>query len=121
MSVQATPRAGGRGAVGRGSTVPADAPPFRHRKRPRAAALVAVPLFWLVFFPLSKIFARRWPRTISRALTRFLSNFPNYEPGEHDVLVCAYFKSGTNWTMQIATQIAYRGAAEFEHIHDLVP
>lgn len=37
------------------------------------------------------------------------------------MFICSYFKSGTNWTMQIATQIAYRGRAEFGHIHDLVP
>jgi hypothetical protein len=122
MSAQATPQAGGRpGKVGHDPSVPPDAPPFRHRRQPRLARLVAVPLFWLVFFPMSKIFARRWPRMMSRALTRFMADFPSYEPTEHDVFVCAYFKSGTNWTMQIATQIAYRGAAEFGHIHDLVP
>ena len=36
-------------------------------------------------------------------------------------MVCSYFKSGTNWTMQIVTQIAWRGHADFDHIHDLVP
>ena len=35
--------------------------------------------------------------------------------------MCSYYKSGTNWTLQIAVQIAYRGRAEFEHIHDVVP
>jgi hypothetical protein len=54
-------------------------------------------------------------------LTRFLGQFPSYEPTEHDVFVCAFFKSGTNWTMQIAVQAAHRGRAEFEHIHDVVP
>ena len=46
--------------------------------------------------------------------------FAGYEPTEHDVFVATYAKSGTNWMMQIAQQIAYRGAAEFAHIHDLV-
>ncbi|MCX4242197.1 sulfotransferase domain-containing protein [Paraliomyxa miuraensis] len=54
------------------------------------------------------------PRRIPRALR-------GYEPTEHDVFVAVYPKSGTNWAMQIAQQIAYRGAAEFDHIHDLVP
>ncbi len=48
-------------------------------------------------------------------------SFTGYEPDEHDVFVTTFAKSGTNWMMQIAQQIAHRGAAEFEHIHQLVP
>lgn len=47
--------------------------------------------------------------------------FRNYAPSGRDVFVCTYSKSGTYWMLQLATQIASRGAAEFEHIHDLVP
>lgn len=47
--------------------------------------------------------------------------FAGYEPGGHDVFVTTFGKSGTNWMMQIAQQIAWRGAAEFAHIHDVVP
>lgn len=47
--------------------------------------------------------------------------FAGYEPTRHDVFVATFGKSGTNWMMQIAQQIAHRGAAEFEHIHDVVP
>lgn len=46
--------------------------------------------------------------------------FGGYEPTEHDVFVATYSKSGTNWAMQMALQIAWRGEAEPEHIHDLV-
>ncbi len=46
--------------------------------------------------------------------------FANYVPTEHDVFVLCFSKSGTNWMMQIAQQIAYYGDAEFKHIHDLV-
>lgn len=46
--------------------------------------------------------------------------FGGYEPTEHDVFVATYSKSGTNWAMQMATQIAWKGEAEFSHIHDLV-
>jgi hypothetical protein len=46
--------------------------------------------------------------------------FAGYEPTEHDVFVATYPKSGTNWAMQLAVQIAWRGEAEFEHIHELV-
>ena len=45
--------------------------------------------------------------------------FAGYEPDEHDVLVTCHSKSGTNWAMQIVVQTIHRGAAEFEHIHDL--
>ncbi|MCP4416534.1 MAG: sulfotransferase domain-containing protein [Chloroflexi bacterium] len=47
--------------------------------------------------------------------------FKNYTPSKYDVLVCAYGKSGTNWMLQMVTQIAHRGQAEFNHIHDVVP
>lgn len=47
--------------------------------------------------------------------------FQGYTPSKHDVFVCTYSKSGTYWTMQIVTQIAGRGEATFESIHDLVP
>jgi hypothetical protein len=99
----------------------ASAPPFRHRSRRQPFRYVAVALFWILVVPFSKLFPRSWSRLVSRAVTRFGSRFPEYEPTPHDVFVCSYFKSGTNWTMQIAVQIAYRGRAEFEHIHDLVP
>ncbi|MEM9453864.1 MAG: sulfotransferase domain-containing protein [Myxococcota bacterium] len=45
--------------------------------------------------------------------------FRGYEPAEHDVFVATFPKSGTNWMMQMTTQIAWRGEAEFEHIHQL--
>ena len=47
--------------------------------------------------------------------------FKNYQPSKHDIFVCTYSKSGTNWMMQIAFQIANRGRGEFERIHDVVP
>jgi hypothetical protein len=47
--------------------------------------------------------------------------FKGYQPAPHDVFVCTYSKSGTNWAMQIAFQIAHRGQGEYNHIHDKVP
>jgi hypothetical protein len=64
--------------------------------------------------------AGRWPGAMTRAMNRAMSRFGDYQPGPHDVLVCSYFKSGTNWTMHIAVQIAHLGQASFDHIHDLV-
>ncbi len=47
--------------------------------------------------------------------------FAGYQPTAHDVFVCTYAKSGTNWTMQIAHQIAHYGEATFDNIYDLIP
>lgn len=49
------------------------------------------------------------------------AHFRDYVPRYGDVFVATFAKSGTNWAMQIAQQIAYRGRADFEHIHALVP
>ena len=53
-----------------------------------------------------------------RAKRRMLKG---YIPSERDLFVATYPKSGTNWAMQMATQLAWAGEAEFKHIHDLVP
>jgi aryl sulfotransferase len=50
-----------------------------------------------------------------------LRDFGDYAPTPHDVFACVYFKSGTNWLLQIVLQVIHRGKAEFEHVHDLVP
>src|SRR5277367_3115520 len=63
-----------------------------------------------------------WDRMAARRRQRFpMPDFGDYKPTPHDVFACVYFKSGTNWLMQIAVQVIHRGAAEFEHVHDLVP
>ncbi|MCO4773540.1 MAG: sulfotransferase domain-containing protein [Deltaproteobacteria bacterium] len=46
--------------------------------------------------------------------------FANYEPLPEDVFVAVFSKSGTNWAMQMAAQIAWRGQAEFAHVHEYV-
>jgi hypothetical protein len=95
----------------------------KSRRGPRPAWLryLALCLIWTVGVPVKTLLGKRWPRTLSRAMTRMLATWPAYRPTAHDVLVGAYFKSGTNWTMQLVVQIAHRGRAEFDHIHDLVP
>lgn len=45
----------------------------------------------------------------------------NCHPSEHDVFVCTYAKSGTYWMMQAVSQVAGKGSAEFDNIHDIVP
>jgi len=44
-----------------------------------------------------------------------------YTPTSHDVFVVAHVKSGTNWMMQIAHQLAFHGNGDYEHIHSVVP
>ena len=46
--------------------------------------------------------------------------FRNYVPTKHDVFVATFAKSGTNWMMQIAHQMAFQGMAEYDHIHSVV-
>ncbi|TNE46014.1 MAG: sulfotransferase domain-containing protein [Deltaproteobacteria bacterium] len=47
-------------------------------------------------------------------------SFLGYTPTEHDVFVTTFLKSGTNWSLQMAQQIACYGEADFDHIHDIV-
>ncbi|HEX4025533.1 MAG TPA: sulfotransferase domain-containing protein [Steroidobacteraceae bacterium] len=81
-----------------------------------------LPLTLCLSWPVIKLLelTGRWPGALARLMNRAMGSFGDYQPGAHDVLVCSYFKSGTNWTMQIAVQIAHLGQASFEHIHDLV-
>ena len=46
--------------------------------------------------------------------------FTGYRPTEHDVFVVTYVKSGTNWMMQLAHQLLFHGAGDYEHIHCVV-
>lgn len=96
--------------------------PRRGYWSPRARVISLIPVY-LLLYPFVKVLELfgRWPRAMSRGMARMTEQFEGYDPCAHDVLVCSYFKSGTNWTMQIVTQIAHRGHAEFDHIHDIVP
>lgn len=105
----------------------------RHRQRARSArgraggarrvaARVGRGLIVTLAWPVVRVLDvfGYWPLALTRLMNLALGRFGPYQPGAHDVFVCSYFKSGTNWTLQIAVQIAHRGAATFEHIHDLV-
>ncbi len=80
-----------------------------------------IPLFWLV--EKAGLMAQLFTKfNISlKKKNRIEASFADYEPTPHDVIVSAYYKSGTNWTMQITHLIANRGQAEFEHVHDVIP
>ena len=86
-----------------------------------ATYLLVIPLLWLI---------DKWglSQSLLRGLGRILKwygpwarHWRGYEARESDVFVCSYFKSGTNWGLQIAQQLIWRGRAEFDHIHDVVP
>lgn len=88
----------------------------------------ATPLLFLLaawMWGMSKL-GFSWPvlRMMQRAMQSPQNKaraFHGYQPTAHDVFVCTYSKSGTNWALQIAYQIAHRGAGTFEHIHAVVP
>jgi len=86
----------------------------------RYASLLAV---YGIGVPIAKsiAFAGLWPKLAASRLRRQSSDpLAGYQPNAHDVFVCSGFKSGTTWMLQIATQIAFRGEAEFDHIDSLV-
>ena len=82
-------------------------------------------LFKLLLWLVDKIgYSDRLWAAVGRKMRQHLiagNDFGDYQPTPHDVIVCTYPKCGTNWTMQIAHQIAMRGHGDFEHIHDVVP
>lgn len=88
--------------------------------------LVQLTLMSTIFtsFALHKLGFRRLTMLnqsrVMRSKFRKKRAFAGYQATQHDVFICAYSKSGTNWAMQIAQQIAYYGEAEFDHITDLV-
>ncbi len=63
----------------------------------------------------------RWPFAMRGRPNQRRPDFGDYRPSSSDVIVCAYFKSGTTWLLQMTTQIAFRGQAEFANIHHVVP
>ncbi|MCG8351056.1 MAG: sulfotransferase domain-containing protein [Chloroflexales bacterium] len=69
---------------------------------------------------LGQLFLRRMMRSMQSPKQKSEA-FAGYQPTQHDVFVCTYAKSGTNWALQIAQQIACYGEAEFDYIHDLIP
>jgi hypothetical protein len=86
----------------------------------RAASLI--PLYGIAW-PIVKsleLFGL-WPKLMSKRPMAHAAAFGEYCPTAHDVIVSSYFKAGTTWTLQIATQIAFRGQGEFDNLHHAVP
>jgi hypothetical protein len=88
------------------------------------------PVTWLLrrVFDLSKVLGFEYPlfRRFFKPMVGMFDTaidkaFAGYTPTEHDVFVCSYFKSGTNWAMHTAYQVAEHGEGQFEDILDVVP
>lgn len=98
--------------------------PLKRRRHSRVAYYLWQLPLWLIFVPVIKFLEWRgaWPRKmLGKGMQEFFVWPADVQPGPHDIVVSSYFKSGTNWMMHIAAQVAWRGKAEFAHIHDLVP
>ena len=80
-------------------------------------------LLYGLLLPIAKVVEKTGlgRRLNGRRPRNSLKGFGDYLPTPHDVFACVYFKSGTNWLTQILVQVIHHGAAEFEHIHDIVP
>lgn len=89
------------------------------------ARYASLALLYGVLVPIAKLAEKAgvWTRFRNRRFSRrdIYGDFGDYRPSAHDVFACVYFKSGTNWIMQTSLQAIHRGAAQFEHVHDLVP
>ena len=114
------------------STAAAARPPvrkFEHKPIPTALRWVmgawiygiVGPLVW--FLQKTGRAERAFSRMSAGRQKRFKEKNPlrDYVPGKQDVFVATYAKSGTNWMMQIAHQLIWHGAGEFDHIHSVVP
>lgn len=98
--------------------------PIKRRRHSRLAYWLWLLPLWLVFVPIARFLEWRgvWPRKVFGKGMKNAFQWPtDVLPGAQDLVVSSYFKSGTNWMLQIASQIAWRGKVEFGHIHDLVP
>jgi hypothetical protein len=99
-----------------------------HKKVSRNRRLM-LPLRTLLraIFSVSRLFGFEYQlfcrllKPVRKAFGEAMENaFADYNPTEHDVFVCSYMKSGTNWMMQVVHQIAHRGEGDFDEILHVV-
>ena len=102
---------------------------FERKSRPLVLRLVmgamiygfAGPLMWALEKTGRAERAFRSRSAQQRKVYEEKNPFRGYVPGKQDVFVATFAKSGTNWMMQIAHQLIWHGAGEFEHIHSVIP
>jgi len=101
--------------------------PRLDRRIPRSRIFLLSIIFYGVVMPLNWLLTRlgfdsALVSLMNRATAggRVEKVFQGYEPTASDVFVSTFAKSGTNWMMQIAHQVAFRGAGDYAHIHDVI-
>ncbi len=108
---------------------PTSAPalPTVDRRIPRSRVLLLSIIFYGLVVPVNWLLTRLGFKSglvallnRAQAAGKFAEIFKDYEPSASDVFVTTFAKSGTNWMMQIAHQIAFRGAGDYAHIHDVI-
>ena len=112
------------------TALPATSSGFRPARRKSFPLWASAPAYVLLYglgVPIVRLLEAfgQWPPRVTgkgdKWRGRMRGDFGDYQPDEHDVVACSYFKSGTNWLLQMTVQIAGRGRADFEHIHDVAP
>jgi len=111
------------------SVAPSPAPAFVRKAPPLALRLAigamiygfAGPIMWALEKSGRAERAFRGTSARRRKILEEKNPFREYVPGKQDVFVATFAKSGTNWMMQIAHQLIWHGAGEFDHIHSVVP
>jgi hypothetical protein len=102
--------------------------PTLERKFPRPVYLLNLALIYLTTIPAHWLLLKLGHKQGMLPMIVRLSEgrrggrnaFVGYTPSAQDIFVSTYAKSGTNWMMQLAHQIVFHGAGEYEHIHDVV-
>jgi hypothetical protein len=105
------------------------ATPFKRQMPPLALRCLMGAAMFGVMGPYARYLDRRGRAAAAMAsfaarrykAAKAKNPFIGYRPTAHDVFVAAHVKSGTNWMMQIAHQLAFHGEGEYEHIHSVVP
>lgn len=102
--------------------------PTIHRKFSKPVYWINAALIYLILYPLNWLCLKLGfgPKMLmltikaTEGITGGVRAFRKYTPKEHDIFVSTFAKSGTNWMMQVAHQLAFHGRSEFENIHDVV-
>jgi hypothetical protein len=102
--------------------------PRLNRKLPRPLYYINCAIIYLTTIPIHWLLTKTGRKAgVMPFLTKLAEGskggtraFSGYTPTAQDVFVSTYVKSGTNWMMQLAHQIVFHGAGEFDNIHDVV-
>jgi len=111
---------------------PADIKPVStYKRRPPPLIVQCIVGIFLYLFVgpiarIAKLFGQmgrlfKFGRSSSVRQLKKANPFRSYTPTKHDIFVATFAKSGTNWMMQIAHQLAFHGRGEYDHIHCVVP